>query len=155
MTPGSFMVILGAVSSSTAVLSVSVLFMIGRTRSGVAAAVRELLGPSGGWTDPVSLPHEVLWLMLASVIAGVLAAPLAGVIARVLASRWARVDPRLLSVGTLALLGLLIGIASGPVGLAVAGLSCWVGLVPVVLGVRRIQLMASLLLPVLLTYLVP
>ena len=154
LAPPAFMVILGAVSTSTAVLSVSVLFMIGRARSGTAAAVRELLGTSGGWTNPLVLPPSVLWLALASVLAGVLAAPLATAVARLLASRWSQVDPRLLSAGTLLGLAVLIGLASGPVGLAVAGLACLVGLVPVRGGVRRVHLMASLLVPVLAGYLV-
>lgn len=92
--------------------------------------------------------------LLASVLAGVLVAPLAAGCARFLSSRWFRVDPRLLSAGTLAALTLLIALASGPVGLAVACLSCLVGAVLVVIRVRRIQLMTFLLVPVLATYLV-
>ncbi len=154
LAPAAFMVILGAVSTSTAILSVAVLFMIGKARSGIAAAVRDLLGPSTGWADPLLPPASVLWLAVASVTAGALAAPLAARVARILAERWSRVDPRLLAGGTLAGLGLLIAVASGPLGLAVAGLSCAVGLVPVRIGVRRVHLMASLLVPVLAGYLV-
>ncbi len=153
LAPAAFMVILGAVSTSTAILSVSVLFIIGKARSGTAAAVRELLGSYGGWTDPFLPPTAVVWLALASVLAGVLAAPLACAVARLLASRWSRVDPRLLAGATLAGLGILIAVASGPIGLAVATLACLVGLVPVRAGVRRVHLMASLLVPVLAGYL--
>src|SRR5439155_432447 len=42
--PSQFMVVLGAVSTSTALLSVAVLFIIHRARSGAAAAVRGLAG---------------------------------------------------------------------------------------------------------------
>lgn len=153
LAPPAFMVILGAVSTSTAVLSVSVLFMIGKARSGIAAAVRELLGGSGSWSDPLVPPASVLWLAVASVLAGVLAAPLACAVARFLASRWSRVDSRVLSAATLAGLAVLIGLATGLLGLAVAGLSCVVGLVPVRVGARRVHLMASLLVPVLAGYL--
>ena len=153
LAPASFMVILGAVSSATAVLSVAVLFMINRTRSGIAAAVRELLGSTGGWADPIAFPPAVMWLSLASVISAVLAAPLATRAAAFLALRWSRVDPRLLSAGTLLALAAMVCIASGPLGLAAAGLACVVGLVPVRAGVRRVQLMASLLVPVLVGYL--
>ncbi len=155
ISPSGFMVLLGAVSTSTAVLSVSVLFIIGRARSGVAATVRELLGASGGWVDPLGFPPSVLWLALASVLSGALAAPMASRLARFLASRWSRVDSRIVSAATLLGLAALIGIAAGPVGLAVAGLASVVGLVPVRIGVRRVHLMASLLVPVLAGYLVP
>jgi len=40
-------------------------------------------------------------------------------------------------------------------GVAVAAVASLVGLVPVALRVRRIHLMASLLVPVLLTYVLP
>ena len=90
---------------------------------------------------------------MASVLAGVLAAPLACAVARFLASRWSRVDSRVLSAATLAGLAVLIGLATGLLGLAVAGLSCVVGLVPVRVGARRVHLMASLLVPVLAGYL--
>ena len=49
----------------------------------------------------------------------------------------------------------LLAAATGPVGIALAGLSAIVGLVPVALRVRRVHLMASLLIPVLLTYIGP
>src|SRR5438093_211709 len=49
----------------------------------------------------------------------------------------------------------LLAAATGPVGVGLACLSAIVGLVPVALRVRRVHLMASLLIPVLLTYLGP
>ena len=153
LPPSGFMVILGAVSSSTAFLSVAVLFMIGKARSGTAAAVRDLLGSPGMWPSVGAVPLAVLWLALASVIAAVLAAPLAAGLARSLGPRWSRLDPRLLSGGTLFALGAFILLATGLVGGAIALVACVVGLVPARAGVRRIQLMASLLVPVLAGYL--
>src|SRR5207247_71158 len=47
--PSQFMVVLGAVSTSTALLSVAVLFIIQRARSGTAAAVRGLAGDLAPW----------------------------------------------------------------------------------------------------------
>jgi len=149
LPPSGFMVILGAVSTSTAILSVSVLFMIGRARSGVAAAVRELLGGPGGWPSPFALPSAVVWIVLASCLTAAVAAPAASRLAAVLAPGLSRMDPRVLSAATLLALGVLILVATGPVGLGVAGLACVVGSVPIRTGVRRIQLMAALLVPVL------
>lgn len=153
LPPSGFMVILGAVSTSTAILSVAVLFMIGRARSGIAAAVRDLLGSPGAWPSLGALPVSVLWLVLASVLAAALAAPMAVHVARSLGPRWSHLDPRFLSGATLLALAVLIVVAAGPIGGAVAALACVVGLVPVRSGVRRIQLMASLLVPVLVGYL--
>ncbi len=149
LPPSGFMVILGAVSTSTAILSVSVLFMIGRARSGVAAAVRDLLGGPGTWPSPFALPSAVVWIVLASCLTAAVAAPAASRLAAILAPGLSRVDPRVLSAATLVALGVLILVATGPVGVGVAGLACLVGSVPVRTGVRRIQLMAALLVPVL------
>ena len=53
--PSQFMVVLGAVSTSTALLSVAVLFIIHRARSGAAAAVRALAGDLSPWASMVAL----------------------------------------------------------------------------------------------------
>ena len=153
LTPSAFMVILGAVSTSTAILSVAVLLMIGRARSGAAAAVSELLGRTSGWADPWAIPVVLTALVLAAVLAGALAAPAATWVARRLAPRWSRIDTRRVSLATLAALTALIALATGLAGVGIAALAAAVGLVPVRAGVRRVHLMASLLVPVLVGYL--
>lgn len=149
--PGQFMVVLGAVSTSTAVLSVAVLFMIHRARSGAAAAIRTLIGDLPAWSDPWSTPGSLVALILAAVLATAIAAPLAARLSLQVAARWSRFNTRRLSAISLLAVLALIGLVTGPVGLAVTGLASLVGLVPVALGVRRIHLMASLLVPVLLS----
>lgn len=153
--PSQFMVVLGAVATSTALLSVAVLFMIHRARSGAAAAVGTLLGDLGPWSSPSEAPAALLALVVATVLAAAISAPLAARMARLVARRWASLDPRRLCAASLIALTVLLAIASGPVGLAVAALASLVGLVPIALRVRRVHLMASLLAPVLLSYLAP
>jgi putative membrane protein len=153
--PTQFMVVLGAVSSSTALLSVAVLFMIQRTRSGVAAGVRVFLGERGGPSALGPVPDAILPLVVAAVLATALAAPFAVRLARRAARSWSLSDPRRISVVSLLVIHGLLFFVTGPVGLAVAGVATLVGLVPIAFRVRRIHLMASLLVPVLLTYLIP
>lgn len=154
-SPAGFLVVLGAVSSSTTLLSVAVLFIIHRARSGAAAAVRDLVGEPNGWAPATAIPPVLLALVVSAVLACALAAPIAGGIGRVLAARWTSMDPRLLSAACLVALFLLIGAASGPVGVGVAALAALVGSVPIALRVRRVHLMASLLVPILLPHLAP
>jgi len=61
--PSQFMVVLGAVSTSTALLSVAVLFMIHRARSGAAAAVRGLSGDLPPWPSAWATPPSLLLLV--------------------------------------------------------------------------------------------
>ena len=152
MSPAAFMVVLGAVSTSTCVLSIAVLFVLGKARSGAAAAVRDLLPNADPWAVPFGVPPVLLGILVAALLTSALAAPVAVRIARALAPRWSSMDPRKLSAATLAALTALLGIVAGPLGLVIAGLAALVGLVAVLAGVRRVHLMAALLVPVLLTY---
>ncbi len=152
MAPSQFMVVLGAVSTSTALLSVAVLFVIHRARSGAAAAVRGLLGDLTPWPSLGAAPMSLVVLVASAVLATAIAAPLATRIGQCLARRWSRVDSRrICGLALLAVLALLAA-ATGPVGVGLAGLATLTGVVPIALRVRRIHLMAALLVPVLLTY---
>lgn len=153
--PSQFMIVLGAVSTSTALLSVAVLFMIYRARSGVAAVTRDLIGELSPWTEAWSIPLSLLLLTISSVVATAVAAPLAARLARRVAGRWARSDPRRIAAASLAVILGLLTVATGPVGVAIAGIATLIGLVPIALRVRRVHLMASLLVPVVLSYLIP
>ena len=147
------MVVLGAVSTSTALLSVAVLFIIHRARSGAAAAVRALAGDLSPWPVAWSAPVSLLLLVTSAVLATAIAAPLAARLGRGVAQRWSTSNPRRIAAWSLLAVLLLLAAATGPIGIGLAGLSAIVGLVPVALRVRRVHLMASLLVPVLLTYL--
>jgi putative membrane protein len=153
--PAQFIVVLGAVSSSTALLSVAVLFMIQRTRSGVAAGVRGFLGERGGPSALGPVPDAILPLVVAAVLASALAAPFAARLARWVARSWSVKDPRRISALSLLIIHGLLFFVVGPIGVALAGVATLVGLVPIAFRVRRIHLMASLLVPVLLSYLIP
>ncbi|MGQ0796519.1 MAG: tripartite tricarboxylate transporter permease [Methanobacteriota archaeon] len=145
----AYMVLLGAVSTSTAILSVTVLFVIGRARSGVAAAVRTLHGSETGWATPTSLPGAVVVLLAAAVLGAAVAAPLATRLARGIARRWSRVNATRLAQATLAGLVVLLAVIAGPGGVVVAAVTALAGLVPVRSGVQRVHLMAALLVPIL------
>jgi len=149
------MVVLGAVSTSTALLSVAVLFIIHRARSGAAAAVHGLAGDLAPWPNVWAAPGSLLFLVASAVLATAMAAPLAARVGRGVARRWSSSNPRRVAALSLLAVLVLLAAATGPVGIALAGLSAIVGLVPVALRVRRVHLMASLLIPVLLTYIGP
>ena len=151
--PHQFMIVLGAVSSSTALLSVTVLFIIHRTRSGTAAAVRDFVGDFVPWPGLWSAPASLLAVLSASVLATALAAPLVVRLARQIARRCSSSNPRRIALLSLVVIQALLFVVTGPLGIGVAAIAMLVGLVPIALRVRRVHLMASLLVPVLLTYL--
>src|SRR2546430_1028362 len=137
----------------TALLSVAVLFIMHRARSGAAAAVRALAGDLSPWPSVWAAPVSLLLLVMSAVFATAIGAPIAARVGRAVARRWSSSNPRQIAALSLLAVLLLLAAATGPVGIGLAGLAALVGLVPVALRVRRVHLMASLLVPVLLTYL--
>ena len=146
-----FMSILGATATSTTILSVAVLFVIGRARSGVASAIEELVGSDPQWDPWAAIPTAVVVPLGSALLAAAVAAPVAIWMGRRAAASWSRFDSRIIARATLVLLGVLLAALSGPAGIVLAGVACLVGSLPLVLGVRRVHLMASLLLPALLS----
>jgi len=128
--------------------------MIHRTRSGVAAGVKELAGDPAAWSG-FGIPATLVALVVSTSLATALAAPMAARLAQRIARRWSTWDPRKVSIVSIAVIEGLLFVVTGWPGVAVAAVASLVGLVPVALRVRRIHLMASLLVPVLLTYLAP
>ena len=149
-----FMVALGAVSTATSVFTVSVLFIIDRARSGAAVAIRELnAGPVAPW-DPVDrVPLLLAVLLVSAVLAAIAAYPLTIAFSRLAARRIHRVRYDLLARGILATLALLILVLAGAAGLMVAVIAGVLGLVAPLAGVKRVHLMGSLIVPVVLLYL--
>lgn len=146
----SFMTMLGAVATSTAILSVAVLFIIGRARSGVAAAIRDLAPPGLSWQPAWNVPSLVVALLASSLLAAAISAPLAAWVASAFGRRWSALNPRRLSLGVLGVLLVLIAVLTGPQGVLVACIAAAVGLIPPTAGVHRVHLMAALLAPVAL-----
>lgn len=149
-----FIVALGGVGTATSVLTVAALFIIGRARSGAAAAIRALVPPDAlGWPDPLDLPGLLLILCGAALLAAAVSYPLTLCIARRFA-RWIGRVPydrvaRIVLVG----LGALLFVLAGIMGVLLAAVATVLGLLPPRIGVKRIHLMGCLLLPVILLYL--
>jgi putative membrane protein len=143
-TPGrygarGFVVTTSGVNTATAVFAVFALVALGQPRTGVLVAFER----SGA---PVALGVPLVAVALAAVVAAP-AVPLLG--DRYLAAA-RRVDVRVVSVGTVALLGLVSWLFAGSLGVVVYGVATLVGLVPPALGVRRVHLMGVLLVPLAL-----
>ncbi len=149
-----FMVALGSVSTATSVFTVAVLFIIDRARSGAAVAIRELSAGKVPLWEPVTQPPALLLVLTASaVLASLVAYPAALGCSRLVARRVHRIRYDLLARAVLATLAVLILALAGAAGLMVATLAAVLGLVPPLAGVKRVHLMGSLIVPVVLLYL--
>jgi putative membrane protein len=141
---------MAGVNASTAVFTMVALFIILRARSGTMVAIQELTATSlQPWEPFTSPPTALVLLLMAATLASLLGFLYAFALGRLLARHASRVPYRTLVATVTVLLVLLIFLFTGPLGLAVASVATAVGLLPPLLGVRRVHLMGALLLPVI------
>jgi putative membrane protein len=137
--PRAFVVATSGVNTANTVFALFALVALGSPRTGVLVAV-----------DRVGVPLH-LPVLLASVA---IAAAAGFLLVLVVGDRYlavvGAVDNVVVSVGVLAFLCVLVLALTGPVGLAVFGVSTIVGLVPARFGARRMTCMGVLLVPLAL-----
>ena len=143
-----FIWLYSAISASGAVMSVGALFVIQRARSGSMDAVSLFVGGSLGeeaWTESIPLMSAILLAMVISCLLSHWAVrrflPILSRSSKVLCSRALAVSSLLFVTGLCLSL-------TGVRGALVMAASTSLGLLPPVIGVRRIQLMGSLLVPI-------
>ena len=137
--PRAFLVTTSGVNTANSIFALLALVALGTPRTGVMVAV-----------DDAGVPLD-LPIMLGSV----LAAAAAGFVLVVTVGdgylTWVGgADYTNLSVSVLALIVIVVGVLTGPLGIGVFGVSTAVGLVPVKFGARRASLMGVLLIPLIL-----
>jgi putative membrane protein len=147
-----FIWLYSAVSSAGAVLSVGALFSIMRARSGVMDAVVSLTSPEpfSSSVGSLLLPSAILLSMLLSALVSHIA--LMQLRSRLKAGTNRLCSKRLSICAALFVCG-LVAFLTGMRGMLLLSASCSLGLVPPMIGVRRIHLMGCLLVPIALSFL--
>lgn len=144
-SPRRVLATLSAVNTAHLIIALAMLWMVGRTRSGLAIAW-EALRPTQGW---VGLPPpDVLGLGAVVLASGALA---------VLATTWldgpyrralASLPPRLPELLALATIVALVALTTGWTGMLLLVAAVFAGLVPLAAGTRRVHLAAALSVPI-------
>ena len=140
-----FLILLGSINTIVMGLSFVTLYVIGRGRTGSAVAVGKLIS-NLNLTDLITILAVIF-------IAGIIAFFLTIFIAKFASRHITRIKYNKLSVGILILLSALVLIFSGLLGFLVFIVSASLGLTCIFTGIRRIHLMACLLVPTILIYL--
>jgi putative membrane protein len=140
-----FLVLLGATNTLVMGFSFLSLYLISRTRTGSALAIKEIIGiPSNG----------VLILIFASILfSGIISFFLTKFLARYFSKNIGRINYALLSLITILILVNIIAIFSGFLGLIILTISTLTGIYCISLKVRRTNMMGCLLIPVIIFYL--
>ncbi len=138
-------------NTATALFTIVALFVILRARSGGAAALQTLSGDLvAAWDPLLNFPHALAWFLLASAVASIasffLTRGFGGLFARLAGA----FPYRKVMVGVLSFLLGITFLLAGVMGLAIALFATLIGLLPPLVGVRRVHLMGCLIVPLVL-----
>lgn len=146
MREKSFLLMLGAVNSIVMLLSFVALYSIGKPRSGVAVFTGKFLP---------ALSQQQLWLLLAAgLVAGCISVFLSLFFAKKFSAIMTKINYRWLCLGILIFITTISIFLSGPLSLLVLATGAAIGMLTSFMGVKKIQMMGCLLLPVILYYLI-
>ena len=140
-----FMIAIGGVNTTVAVLSVLALWLVGNPRSGVAVAVSELLGKIS-FTDVVVFIGAIL-------LAGGVSAFLTLHLNKVFINLFRKVNYRIINFFIILFLVGVTFILTGLPGLYILFLSTIIGLVCILSNTRRSYMMACIIIPTVLFFL--
>jgi len=141
-----FLILLGATNTLVMGFSFLSLYAIGKTRTGAAAAIKELIGNSD---------TNTFLLMLAVVlISGITSFFLTKHLAKFFALNITKINYSTISYITLAVLTLVVLFVSGFLGLLILTISTLTGIYCISLKIKRTNMMGCLLIPTIILYLV-
>ncbi len=140
-----FLFLVGAINTIVIALSFIALYSIGRTRSGAAVAIKEILG--------LVRVSDLIIIIITIVFSGIIAFFIGVGIARLAAKYIHKINYKILSFITLGVLLTINLIFSNFFGIVVLMTATCLGIFTILSGTRRINLMGSLLIPTIIFYL--
>ena len=141
----AYLVTTSSLNTSEALFAIAALYLIGRSRSGASIAVEQILGG-------IVSPGDLGWIALSMIAAGVVAAAIMWRLGARFAAWFHAVDQAGLTWSVIAFLTALTVLLLGAGGLVILICATAVGLIPLLFGARRAQLMGFFLVPTMLFY---
>jgi putative membrane protein len=139
-----FLIALGGINTSNIVFTLIMLYLLGRTRSGAAVAVSQII-------DFMEPGHLAL-IIITVLVAGCVSAPVTLFIGRGFISFMGRIDYVKMNKAIIIILVLMVVASSGVVGIIIASAAACIGIITINAGVRRSHLMGFLLVPTILYF---
>lgn len=149
-----FMIAISGVNTATGIFTILALFVILKARSGAMNAVKLMIGKNiAPWEPLQNVPLQMSLMLFSVLLAAIVAYGLTHVMGKMFARRFSRVPYKKLVMGVLSYLVIMIFLFSGPLGLAVGGVATCIGMIPPLIGVKRVHLMGCLILPIMTFFL--
>ncbi len=145
-----FMIAISGVNTATGIFTILALFVILKARSGAMKAVQLMVGDGLVPWDPLqNVPFQMSLMLFSVLLAALVAFGLTHVLGKMFANRFSRVPYRKLVIAVLTYLVIMIFLFAGPLGLLIGGVATCIGLIPPLVGVKRVHLMGCLILPIM------
>ncbi len=149
-----FLVSVSAVNTSVALFNLMALFVIMKSRSGAMKAVEGIIASNLTEWEPLgNVPLAMASLLLAALIAALVSVPLALFFGKVFAKYCSKLNYTMLVRTVIIFLLAMIILFSGVLGLVILAIATCVGMIPPLIGVKRVHLMGCLIVPVILFFL--
>ncbi len=149
-----FIISVSAVNTSVALFNLVALFVILKSRSGAMKAVEGLISNDLVAWDPFgNVPMAMAALLVSALVAGIVSVPLTLFFGKLFARKCSRVNYPLLVKSVIIFLAVMVAIFSGLLGIVILAVSTCVGMIPPLIGVKRVHLMGCLIVPVILFFL--
>ena len=140
-----FLVLLGIINTLVMGFSFISLYLLGKTRTGTAVAIKQILGNVG--------TNYLILIIAVSVFVGILAFNWTETLAKFFSRNFKKINYQILSYSTLAILTLVVLLISGIFGILILIISTLTGIYSINLKVKRTNMMGSLIIPTILFYL--
>ena len=141
----NFLFLVGAINTLVMGFSFITLYTISKTRTGVAAAIKEIIG---------TMPLKILLLIfVVSLISGIISFFWAMRLTKIFSKEITKINYTKASIIVLIFLSVLVFWVSGLIGLLVFIVSSLLGVYSSTLRIRRISMMGSLIIPTIILYL--
>ena len=141
-----FLVLLGATNTLVMGFSFITLYLISKTRTGAAAAIKEIIG--------IPSMKITILILFVIVISGIVSFFITDFLTKIISREINKIDYFRISLATILVLVFVVFAVSGVVGVIVLIVSTLTGIYCISLKVRRTNMMGCLLIPTIWFYLI-
>ena len=140
----SFLIMLGGINTVNMLVSMVMLYTIGKARTGSLVAVSEII-------NIINMKSLLIFICIALTVAGI-ATFLALFMTKGFVKIITKINYQFVCLAIILFIAVLSIILSGWLGFLILAVSASIGIVPNILGIRRSHMMGCLLLPVILWF---
>ncbi|MFW6040241.1 MAG: tripartite tricarboxylate transporter permease [Thermoplasmatota archaeon] len=146
-----YIIAVSAVDTSCAIFTLIALFVILRARSGAMQAILDINeGNIDVWMNITSMPWLMALLLYSVILSSVIAFLLTLYFGKLFSCIHQKIEYRKMSKGIILFLIVMMFIFSGPLGLFIGLISTCIGLIPPLVGIKRVHMMGCLIFPIII-----